>query len=74
MRIETSCPCIGVGPVPIQIGPGETQTLTVKFDPSSDGEYAGKLGVNITGYFSDGTVAFRTRVKIHVSPGLEDRE
>lgn len=73
-QIETSCPCIAVGRLPLQIGPRETQTLTVRLDSSLDGEPAGNLGVNVTGYLSDGTVAFRTQVKIYESLGLEDRE
>ncbi|MFI5456162.1 MAG: DUF1573 domain-containing protein [Isosphaerales bacterium] len=67
-RIETSCSCIGIAPVPIEIGPGEPRTLNVTFDSSSDPDFEGGLSVEISGYLSDGKIAFRTQAKVEVLP------
>jgi hypothetical protein len=67
-RIETSCSCIAIGPVPIEIGPGKQATLTVTFDPSPDPDFEGGLSVQISGYLSDGTIAFRTQAKADILP------
>ncbi len=73
-RLETSCPCISMEPIPLHIGPHETQTLTVNFNPSTDGEYEGRLGVQVTSYLTGGVVGFRTEVKLNIGLGLEGRE
>ena len=67
-RVETSCPCIEIAPVPIEIGPGAQETLTATFDSSSEPDFEGGLAVEITGYLADGRIAFRTQVKVDVFP------
>jgi hypothetical protein len=67
-RMETSCSCIAIGPVPIEIGPGKQATLTVTFDPSPDPDFEGGLSVQISGYLSDGRIAFRTQAKAEILP------
>jgi len=63
-RVETSCPCIGVSPIPIEIGPRQTKVLSVSFNPSSDPDFEGELSVQLTGYLSSGGIAFRTEVRL----------
>jgi hypothetical protein len=65
-RIETSCPCIAAEPVASLIKPHETRKLTASFDRSSERNFAGPLGVLITGYLTGNKVAFQTRVKLCV--------
>jgi len=48
-RIETSCPCIRIAPVPFQIKAKERKLCTVTFDPSSEPDFRGKLSVEVSG-------------------------
>lgn len=76
-RVNTSCPCIRFAPVPVTIGGGEAATLAVKFDPASDPEFGGGLGVEVVGYERDGREMFKTRVDLEVRPsgtGLPGRK
>ncbi len=73
-RVETSCSCVGLAPVPTQIGPGESKTLDVTFDSSSEPEFEGVLSVEITGYLSDGRIGFRTLAKLNIRPDGADRD
>ncbi|MGC8642478.1 MAG: DUF1573 domain-containing protein [Isosphaeraceae bacterium] len=61
-RIETSCECVSVAPVPVEIGPRQTRVVSVSFDPSSEPGFEGGLAVRLTAYLSGGEVAFRTTV------------
>jgi hypothetical protein len=63
-RIEISCSCVGISPVPIEIGPGERKTLNVTFDSSGDADFEDGLTVDISGYLPDGKIAFRTQAKV----------
>lgn len=67
-RIETSCPCLKVTPSSIRLAPGETTMLTIDFDSSSEPEFRGELGVDVTGYV-DGSVVFRTQTSLRVVTG-----
>jgi hypothetical protein len=71
-RIETSCPCIRVVPLPVQVAPDETQNWTVTFDPSAEPDFKGSLAVEVTGYLPDGEIAFRTNANLEVRP-VSDR-
>jgi hypothetical protein len=73
-RIETSCPCIGMGGVPVQLEPDETKNLRVTFDPSYDPDFAGRLSVQVTAYLTDGSLAFQTKVNLDVHPERRDRQ
>ncbi len=73
-RIETSCSCVGAWPVPIEIGPGESKTLSVTFDSPSEPDFEGGLSVEITGYLADGKVAFRTLAKLEIQPSADGRD
>jgi len=65
-RIETSCPCLTVGPAPIRLRPGERTVLAASFDSSGDPDFAGRLSVDITAYIR-AKVAFRTLAKIEIT-------
>jgi hypothetical protein len=73
-RIETSCPCVKVGPVPVQIDPGSTTALTVTFDASGEPDFRGKLSVNIVGYTEDGSVGFMTHLAVYMRPKMSKDE
>src|SRR5579885_2892308 len=66
-RIETSCPCIGAGGLPVQIEPSQTIELEVAFDPSEAKDFRGRLSVDLTAFLADGQVGFRTKVNLEVS-------
>ena len=63
-RVETSCSCVRVSPLPLEVGPGQTAFLFVRFDPQPDEGLQGPLSVELAGYFKGGKLAFRTEVKI----------
>lgn len=70
-RIETSCPCLTVTPSSMRLAPGETNTLTVAFDPSAEPDFRGGLAIDVTGYDGGGPV-FRTRTTLTVVSHLEE--
>ncbi|MFI5457736.1 MAG: DUF1573 domain-containing protein [Isosphaerales bacterium] len=72
-RIETSCPCIKVMSAPIQIGPGETKNLIVRFDPSAEPNFRGGLSVEIAGFGKGERVVFRSKVNLEVRSALTER-
>jgi len=63
-RVETSCACVRVSPIPVEVGPRQTKVLSVGFNSSSDPDFEGKLSVHLTGYLSGGEIAFRTEVRL----------
>ncbi len=64
-RVETSCPCVHVAPLPIELGAREAKVLYVGFIPApDDADFVGRLLVNVTSYTADSTVALRARVQI----------
>lgn len=69
-RVETSCPCIRVAPLPVKLEANETRNWTVTFDPLVDPTFEGRLSVEIIGYLAGGQIAFRTNVNLNVRPVL----
>jgi hypothetical protein len=69
-RVETSCDCVVVVGPPVCLAPKQAKAIDVSFDPSMDPEYRGALGVLLTGYLSDGRVAFRSEVRLEVDARL----
>jgi Protein of unknown function (DUF1573) len=65
-RVTTSCPCVEVGPVPVQIRPGKTESMEVKFDPAEEPEFRGRLSIEVSGLDPAGSIAFRTHIGIDV--------
>jgi hypothetical protein len=72
-RIGTSCPCIRVTSLPVQVGPAESRGLSVTFDPASEADFVGRLRVGITGYLSDGRIAFLAHVDLEVTRQVDAR-
>ncbi len=66
-RIETSCPCIRVGDVPVLLEPGEAVQLKVSFNSADDPDFEGGLSVLVVGYLADGRIGCQTRVEVEVS-------
>jgi len=65
-RVETSCDCIRLGPLPLTIGPDGDATLGVTFDPSAEPAFRGGLSVEVAGWNPEGLAVFRTRVLLDV--------
>jgi len=65
-RVETSCDCIRLGPLPLSIGPDGDATLGATFDLSAEPDFRGGLSVEVAGWNPEGLVVFRTRVLLDV--------
>jgi len=63
-RVETSCPCIEVSPVPLEVEPAGKSDLGVTFDPSFDPDFKGDLRVHLSGYDERDRLLFRTYVDV----------
>jgi hypothetical protein len=57
-RVESTCSCIKVSPLPIRLEARRTQLLLVKFDPSESANFNGAPSVRLTGFTADGYAAF----------------
>ena len=60
--------CVNVGPVPVCVGPGEGNVLTVGYDPTDDPDFSGRLSVEVTGLDAAGRAAFLAHVEFEVTP------
>jgi len=65
-RVETTCPCIQVTPGLFPLGAGESRDPTVRFDPTHNPEFRGRLSVVVTGFDGSERVLFRTRISFEV--------
>lgn len=65
-RIEISCPCLRVEPGALNIDPGERRTLLLRFDPSEEPSFRGRLAIEVTGRGPMGESVFGTRVTLEV--------
>jgi hypothetical protein len=70
-RIETSCPCIRITPCPVQLEPQQAILTTVRFDPTEEPSFRGRLSVEYIGRAANDEVIFRGRVQVSVveTPG-----
>lgn len=66
-RVESSCPCVRVEPIPTTIDPGGQANLRVVFDPAEEPDFRGGLAVDLTGRGPTGVVLFRSTVDLTVS-------
>ena len=65
-RIQTSCPRVSVTPSSMTLGPGETVTLAVTFDPRHYPDFRGRLSADVVGLEAGQEVCLRTRVDVEV--------
>lgn len=68
-RIETSCPCLRPSPNALEIGAGESASLTFDCDLSDEPDFLGRLAINVEAYDHLDRVVFRTRVNLEVRRG-----
>jgi len=66
-RVDTSCPCLMVGPAPGKIPPGQLEHLAVTFDAGQDPEFRGTLSIELTGRDPDAVIVFRAHVRVEVT-------
>ena len=66
VRVATSCPCLSAKQVPIRIGPAETRTLVLCFDPSDEPDFQGGLSIEVAGHDENDSTVFTTRVNVDV--------
>jgi len=65
-RISTSCPCLHVVGQPLKLGPGESDTLAVGFQPSDEPDFRGRLSIEVIGRSIAGEVVLVTHVNVEV--------
>ncbi len=64
-RVQTSCPCVSLSPLPMLIDVREVKVLRVSFTPTADdAELDHRLRVQIVGYAADSTVVVQAAVVI----------
>jgi len=68
-QVETSCPCLEVFRVPSRIDPGQSRKLTLRFNPTEEPNFRGRLTIEVTGRTAEGRVVFRTRARVEVGTG-----
>jgi tetratricopeptide (TPR) repeat protein len=66
-RVTTSCPCVRIMGLPVQIQPSDSAEVTVLFDPTEDRNFRGSLSVHVIGEDQGGTPLFETLVNVTVS-------
>ena len=71
-RVESSCPCVSVGPVPVQIAAGGSALLAVTVDLAGEPDFRGGLTVDLTGNATDGATMFHTEVRLMVGTSREE--
>jgi Protein of unknown function (DUF1573) len=65
-RVETSCPCLEVGPAAMEIAPGGSAALTTRFNPAAEPDFRGRLAIEVAGRDRSGQPTFRARVRVEV--------
>jgi Protein of unknown function (DUF1573) len=65
-KIESSCPCVGVTPIPLRVAPGSACQGKVRFDSTEEPSFRGSLSVELVGKAKDGAILFQTSVKVKV--------
>lgn len=68
-RVESSCACVRMTPLPVRIDPRRSVDLTVTFDPREEPDFRGAMTVDLTGWDAAGRQVFRTRVELEVQSG-----
>lgn len=62
-RVETSCPCVRITPIPVRVGPNETVAVKATLKQTADEPILeARLSIGITGYAADGTILFRSQI------------
>ena len=65
-RVESSCPCLRVTPESLQVNPGETTTVCVRFDPAEEPAFRGRLGVSLAWTSPQGAILLQHEVELSV--------
>lgn len=66
-KVETSCPCLVISPLPSRIEPGASRTLHVGFDPAVEPDFRGRLRIDLEGRAPDNRPLFRSYVDLMVA-------
>jgi hypothetical protein len=66
-RVESSCPCVRLMPIPVQVEPDGSTSVVAEFDPVHEPDFRGSLAVHLEGYDEANVLQFRTTVELTVS-------
>jgi hypothetical protein len=72
-RIEMSCPCLRANSLPVTIGPRDSGSIPLAFDPKNNVDFRGKLSSDLRVLDSAGLVVFRGRVELEVRDSALDK-
>lgn len=67
MRVEASCPCVHVAPLPLHIVPEAEKDISVSFDPIDEPEFRGRLVVTLRGFDSADRLVLVAEVLVEVA-------
>ena len=65
-RIDTSCPCVTLSPIPLVVPSNASATLTVAYDANDDPRFRGGLEVDVIGRSEAGKELFKTVIRLSV--------
>lgn len=66
VKLETSCPCIRVTPIELQVEPRQSSLVIVVYDPADDPDFRGRLSVKLSGHEPSGQIAFDSRIEFEI--------
>lgn len=66
-RIESSCPCVKIGPVVQTLRAGDMESLILIFDASEEPDFRGRLAVNVRGLDDAEMELFSVEVQVCVT-------
>jgi hypothetical protein len=69
-QINTSCPCVSAGPLPLTVAAGGEASLSIAFDSSGEPAFRGGLAVELRGLNASGSELFRNQVTVTVADTL----
>jgi len=50
----------------MEIGPGRSADMTIRFDPAEEPDFRGRLTIGVTGLGPTGAIVFQTHVDLEV--------
>jgi hypothetical protein len=65
-RVETSCECVHVDALPIQIAPHESRSIPISYCSDQEHAFRGKLAVELIGRDERDDALFRSRADVEI--------
>ncbi len=65
-RVSSSCPCLMLEPIPLEVPPGGSLPVLARLDLASEPQFIGGLSIAVAGYTPVGELAFNLTVEATV--------